>query len=716
MSRAERSPGRTVCLPPAGVLFCLALILTGFFQLLQWPIVSYDTDLWFHLNGGQYFFEHGRITSGSYFSFIDPPYTWHNYLWLFQVLIYGVFSMAGYGGLVVVRAVAFLALTAILLIFLTSRRRGPSSLLSWPFVIFYFLCPFLLPRIMLVRPHIFTYFGTVLALYILEFRPASAWILPVLAIVWCNIHGITYPVLLVILGAYALERLWRWRSSPPPRALMVWILLAAACVLLTPHGAALLRIPFMSIASTSRYIGELRAVTLPDVVSFKVQVLTPDTPTVFNVLAFAVVLSALTALRSRSLRISHAVCAAAGAYLLTKGNRFMYEFVLLSLPLLRAHPPLRPGTLQRVLPGPLFLSLATGVMLMGMNYLYAMFGDRPAYPFSFRALPHGVTAFLQHVDVGGHVLNPANTGGFHRWRLWPRYKIHMNLEIPYLFKDVDCYLNGQAFQNADTLRSLVERYGIDFISVDVNHGKFPKFIGELPQFAPVFFDDVEVLYVNRDAHPEIAERYQLRVVDPFTLVKDGPEQFLGLEDEELKKPPSLDWEAALRELGAVMALHPGCGIVNQLFARVYLHEGAFDRALPFAERIIRYYPEMAVGYYLKGRALHGLQLEERALAAYRLAVERSGESLWLQRAIGLAELAQQRYGRAYAALRKAIGTTSGLTGYKDVYTLAQTALKAGKPAEAKELLEVLQYQVPKDDPDLRALVRRELDQLGSTSE
>jgi hypothetical protein len=56
------------------------------YNLLRWPIGTGDTDLWYHLNGGRYFFKHYSIPHDSFFSFIVPAH-----IILSRCLLYCVF-------------------------------------------------------------------------------------------------------------------------------------------------------------------------------------------------------------------------------------------------------------------------------------------------------------------------------------------------------------------------------------------------------------------------------------------------------------------------------------------------------------------------------------------------------------------------------------------------------------------------------------------------
>lgn len=721
MSRSHAPSVFGVSLPPPPVLFCLLLALYGFFRLLQWPIVALDTDLWYHLNGGRYLFQRGAIPSDSFFSFVTPPRPWTDYFWLFQALVYGLYSAFGYFGLVVFRALVYLVSALLALAFLTKDHKGSGSLVTWPALLFYFFCPFLLHRFFLVRPHVCTYCFMLLFLLILELKPRYALYLPLLAVVWCNLHGIAFPVLWLITGSYALERILHHAREPRAslRALLAFLIptaLAMAAVFVTPHGTRLLQMPGVSTASASRYIMELRPVTLLDMVSFHVPTMTPSLHTVFNLLGAALVFSVMTAISRRSLRLSHALLAAGGAVLLTKGSRFMIEFLILALPLLKANPPLRARRLMNLIPTPLYLGVAFGILILSMNFMVDLFGSRPAFPFSTRNLPVGSAVFLTRVGPGGTVLNHPNNGGYLQWMLYPRYKIYMDMEVPLLFSDEDMYVSANVYTDAGVLKMMVKRYHPTFMLVPYAAKQFPALAKTVGDYAMVFADDSDVLYVDRRQQPELAERYQLRGLDPFSLLDKGVRVVLGLDPRHSAEAATPQQRIAMvRDAGRVLSVYPHFGVWNQVVALVLNDEGAYDRALPYAERMIRSFPESPIGYLIKADALKGLRLYDQAIAAYRQGLDHSGRSEPQEetfRAMGECYLEQGQYRKAYNALQRGVSEFDESADYRDLYRYARAAWLAGKTKEARVILKYAGYKTPPEDAEMTEKVwrqQRELD-------
>jgi hypothetical protein len=90
---------------PISLIFLFFLILIGYF--ITWPIVMIDTDLWYHLSGGRYFWQNGTIAHDAFFSYVTPPKSWYNYYWLFQAVVYKIFQWTDYYGLIVLRCILY---------------------------------------------------------------------------------------------------------------------------------------------------------------------------------------------------------------------------------------------------------------------------------------------------------------------------------------------------------------------------------------------------------------------------------------------------------------------------------------------------------------------------------------------------------------------------------------------------------------------------------
>lgn len=686
--------------------YAVFLCCFGFVLLLRWPIIAGDSDLWYHLSGGRYILAHGALPHDSYFSFLEPPKTWIDYYWLFQVLVYAVYSHCDYYGLIVLRAVAYLA-TSLGILRLLFQGQVKRAAVPWCAFIGISCALILLPRNMLVRPHLFTYLFTVGFLYIYEVRPSLAWCLPLLGLCWCNVHGVTYPIMVLIIGSYAAEWLFtqlRARSWDAKQALKVLLpsIATLATVLLTPHGRALVGVPLTSTVGASHYILELRPLHLWDILSFQFVMMTPTAQTVFNVLLLLTCLTAVTALLGRRLRVSHLLLFLSGWVLLLRGARFVNDYVLLALPMLRAHPLLPSTRLTKRLPKPVYLVGVGILLLIPMRVFLSTFSEKPRYPFSQANLPQGNITFLNTIRAQGNVLNHPNTGGYLQWMLYPTYRIFMDMEVPFLFSDEDMYLAQHVFTDEQVLGKVVARYRPGFLTVPNKYETFPEKIANFPDYVPVFFDDFEVLFVDRGQYPKLAEAYALRAVKPFSVMDKSVDEILE---------QASDRSGMLQEMERMLRVYPDCGTTNHIAAVLKNDQGDYRGAMTHAERIMKVYPESTNGYRLEGDALKGLKRYKEAISFYDKGIQYSSGSgrARLYKSIGLAHLELQQYDQAYRLLKESVEVYSPRTKREDLYSLGIAAMRTGRGGEARTIFGyIADYLVGPEDVEWKQKIHEAL--------
>jgi tetratricopeptide (TPR) repeat protein len=226
-----------------------------------------DSDLWWHLRGGQWILEHGRVPDLDPFTFGSADRHWVDIHWSYEVIIALLYRWSGVAGLIVFAALAgggaFLAAQS-------ARRR------SWPAVV---VVACWLPALVLFafrldpRPEILSllYLGCYVAvLWRVDDRPATVWLLVPIQILWVNAQGLFVfgPVLLLLfVAAHALP--WLWRHEDVPAYRWWWhvgsasLAVIAAC-LVNPYVLEGARFPFQLYPKVAeagniykRYIDEL---------------------------------------------------------------------------------------------------------------------------------------------------------------------------------------------------------------------------------------------------------------------------------------------------------------------------------------------------------------------------------------------------------------------------------------------------------------------------
>ena len=663
---------------------CWILTAVVFVFLLSWPIVAYDSDVWMHLTAGREIWNNG-IPTTTFFSFLDPPRPWMDYHWLFQTLVYGAYDAAGYPCLVILRALLHLAFMGALLSFLFSRPlRAPSGYLAAVYLLFLFA---FLPRSLVIRPHMLTYLFIVLFLHALESRKLLLG-LPVLAVLWYNAHGVSYPAMFAILGAYTVEDLWDRatekfkgkrnsliRTERPLHSGRWWVLCFSA-IFLTPYGAGLLTLPFLPLSHTQGFIQESIPARLSDFFAFHFQGSFPPR-TLLNLILLLAAGSALASAAGAKRRLSHWLLLLAGALMLSRGSRLLYEFCLLALPTLRENPLWTSPVVEKPA-GRLRAAALGAAVTLAAAQLWAQFQPRPAYPWSRRYLPQGLAAFLDRVPPGARVLNFPVTGAYLSWALYPRHRIASDLNIWHAFTPTDLLDIRSAFASPDGLGRMLDRYRPDFISAPLEGRHMPALLSRFPDYSLVFFDDADALYADRLKHPDIARDWSPGA-DPFE-----PESFDPVSPKNRPASPGTPpaW------LSRMIEVDPHSSTTRLMAAQSLSRQGAFAAALSQTQAAAEDYPELPSARWAQGDALLALGRYRDAASELRQALRRAEESSRapIRRSLARAHLGLGDAHAAYAELSAAVDMDAPDASPRDLFHLALLALRAGKDADARWLM------------------------------
>jgi tetratricopeptide (TPR) repeat protein len=695
---------------PLSLIALFFLLLIGYF--ITWPIVMTDTDLWYHLSGGGYFWQNGTITRDAFFSYITPPKSWYNYYWLFQAVVYKIFQWTDYYGLIALRCLLYF-LTALFICLSFVRRHENRTELLFGLFLFVACAIVILGRELAVRPHLFSYLFICVFLYILEFKRDNIWLLPLLGIFWSNVHGIEYPVMFLIVFAYLAEIYWRqFRKIQTGDAIEQkgkWLLISVFyTIFMTPGVIELVQTPFsvsfQSAAYQHLYVMELLPIPFRNLFIFapiSVQGLIASLQNLIVLLAAAFLLIGLW---KRKLRLSHAILFIGALLLLAKHARFACEFTLLSIPLLRQGVHMiaeRIKVPRRVVD----LSLPIVAVLLPLLVFHSKMGNRPAYPFSPSNLPTGVVRFLNQHAPGGKILNEPNTGGYLPWALDKKFKIYMDMQMS-LFSDTDFAAASNAFFNANAFKAFIQKYDPSFISVSMNSAHFKQVVATDERFVPVFFDQAELLYVNTTHHADLAERYALKAIDPF--------RYWEIKYEDLGENVLAPMFA---EASRMLDQDPANYSANHILSSISVVRKQYEEALSHAEAILRSYPELSHGYTLKGDALFGMERYEEAARLYEKAIEMvrtaKPEKVYWNLYAAYAKL--KEYNKAFRLLSKYVNPFNPNTDYKEIYQLGMSAASVGKIREAVTFLKIARMKVPAADVEYVEKIDKDLAIFGGNT-
>ncbi|HMC81596.1 MAG TPA: hypothetical protein VKL61_00010 [Candidatus Polarisedimenticolia bacterium] len=544
-------------------LLCLLLTLTIAVAVLQ-PIRTYD--LWWHLATGRLILEQGRIPSAEPFSFTRQGTPWLDHEWLFQILCFLIYRLAGWPALLL--ADLLLILGAFALLFGILRHEGCGVSLA---------CPILLLSVAGARfrfdprPEILSLFFLVLLCSLLRSsrEPGmwrKAWALPPLFLLWANLHpaALLGAVLLFLwLAGEGIQAITQRRSDAgDPRRTLV-ALVSPLMLLANPGGWRLLVVPMTlrRIVSSGHAPNlEWEAPTFRD----------------FPLLYLAVTVSFLLLLVGwRELDLAAVLVMTAGAALaLLHLRNIGFFFVLLPFglagPVARLSDSVRfPPRLGRALCASLLalvgLLFARGNVLAGeRGYLASV-------------APERAVDFIQARGIGQRLFNDVKFGGYLIWRRYPERRVFIDGR-----NEIYDTLLAEIFQGLrswEEWESLLKRHGIDAALLrrgQVQAVEYPPATPggmkrremrafsaayfQISRWALVYWDDQALLFVRRDdPASEALLRGEYRFVNPDDVA----------HLEVLIRNGDVERNLVLKELARKRAEDPSC-----LTAQVLLEQFA----------------------------------------------------------------------------------------------------------------------------------------------
>jgi len=370
-----------------------------------------DWDIWWHLRAGQWMSEHGHVPVNDPFSTYGAEQPWVAYSWLFEVLVHGIYSHLGLIGILLFRAVMALAVVAAFhrLVARRERRFLVSTLLTG-------VAALAVVPLLNERPWVFTILFTTLTLdVVLDLREGKCgllcWLLPVVYVLWANLHiQFVYGFLVLGIGCAAplLDRL----LGLPNRPAASWrlVVLSAACVLATllnPYGLRLhgVVLEYATQPLPFRVVAELTALDFRGGRGWLVLGLALTT-------AFALG-------RRQQLSSFEVLLFVAAALLCFRARRDLWFVVLAALVILPDAIPAVPGLASPVVLGKKCAALTVLVVLgLGLGYAWARgldektLREREASVFPAKACEEVVRCRYR-----GPLYNSFDWGGYLIWRL-----------------------------------------------------------------------------------------------------------------------------------------------------------------------------------------------------------------------------------------------------------------------------------------------------------
>lgn len=668
--------------PAASLIVIVLFAITGAFTLTTTILMS-DTDLWSHLAGGRHFFETWQTSNPFDRSYLTEVNEHHNYSWGFQALLFSVWKTTGYFGVVLFKAILVLVTGYVLLKVIIRDQPIDTASFSQLFVVA-LLIYLLSLRGVSVRPHYFSYLFIPLFSYILLYKRRWFPALPVITVLWINTHGVEWVIGALLCGSFIIQQTLVYLRSRNTDELKpcIWVMLCMPVTLLNPSGYFVFFTPFLSPPEIYQFISELAPFDYLAALDFSAGLNSNNTGLLLIVILFFGLIRIGSANLSENI---FPILLAVGAFfLMARGVRFLWESVLLAAPLFSV--VLQADTARIDLKR--FSVLLLLLLVLARTFFLKNVPLMHTYPFAEDTLPRGTTDFVEKLGIEGRYLLPASYAGYVEWRL-PNVKTHMVLQMP-PFDSFDYFESFSAQHSEAGFLHAVNKYKPDIISVTRTNKDFVKIVTKDPNYVPVIFDQLLVLYLRRPTYPDIANRYALKHVNPFNpgTIQAGSE------------------EKAIGELERMLIVTANLPDVRLMLAGWLIAQNRLEDAGRHLEILAQWQPQNQSVLFFQADIAHKKGDYKAAISAYVQLFELTGERHKIGPLLGESYFRSEDYLNAYKIFSVSINP------YRDVennllhyYFYAFSSYMTGDRRQARKLVRIIEALYQGDDEALITEVR-----------
>lgn len=485
LTRRGKNPAAAATVFLGLLSLCLAL------AVLYWVKVL-DADVLLHLRTGDWIMRNRQLPAEDPFS-TSASGRWITHEWLWQVLASKVYEAGKWPALFMLR-LALVAMALAGAVFAGRQAAGTwrsglaaGVLLVGPMAV-----------VAEIRPQLATasFFSLTFALMLARRWRLASGMLPVLFLVWANLHG---AVLLgfVLLGLGLLWELFLLKRQTGganySRRAALTLVLCVIAASVNPNHVGLFTFPLKVVGHET----------------FRTQIYEwarPDFGRVFWPFWALVGISFLAVLVSwRRLPLYALVCYGLFAVSAVLSRRQIPFFCIACAPVLAAGAEVvlaSFGPRNRFLAPALMGLLALAIPASGWCYRYG--GREIGLGLHRNRFPEFAAGRLANIDVQASLLNDYNDGGYLIWKLWPTWRVTMDGRADLYGPDVvqqyqAAWLGRPGWQ--ETLRrwqvrGILSRYEVTQASP---HHNLHHELARSGEWFPVLFDDTSVLYLDSEA-------------------------------------------------------------------------------------------------------------------------------------------------------------------------------------------------------------------------
>jgi hypothetical protein len=507
-------------------------------------------DWWWQLASGRLMVAQGRLLDSDPFSFTRPGFPWLNHEWLFQLVGYLGFRVAG--DWLPALMTLLLGVAAYCFLFACALRRsacvaGAGLLLALSLAGARFRFD---PRPEMASTCFLAVLCFLLHSSATPGHGRRAWLLFPLFAVWCNVHpavllGVAVAVLWLI--GETIERQLRHETAALDVSRITAILLSPVAILLNPGGWTLITVPF----SLHRIVGSGHAPNMewarPRFTDFQTFYLTAFAAALFLLARWLKDLPPVRRLQERGQSPAGQVsgswsrgalnldwppmlaAALAGALAFQQLRNIGFFFLLLPLALARPLGAVLQGSRA---PVAAMKVLCGSVLVLEMAVFLRGAPEWAGESYFRKISPSNAVSFLERNDIGRHLFNDVKFGGYLIWKRYPAHRVFIDGRNE-VYDSLLAEVFG-ALGSWERWEALLDRYDID--AAMLRRGQLqavqypPQSPGEAPRramrafsaayfqsslWALVYWDDDALVFVRRgDPRHAAVLQNEFRIVNP----------------------------------------------------------------------------------------------------------------------------------------------------------------------------------------------------------
>lgn len=475
-------------------IFFLLTLFSGKVNLLS------DGDTGYHIRAGEYILYNLIVPKADIFSFITPPLQWTAHEWLAEVIM-AILHQAG-GLTAIVTGFALMIALSVRLFFRNIQSDGNNILLT---VIASIVFVVLSEVHWLARPHIFSLILLLIWYRLLDdfqYRQLNRlWILPLLMVLWVNLHG-GFVIGLALLGIYLAgnflvkfsdSKKWHLVGREQTKKLGRVLLVSIVACLANPAGYHIFIFPFKLISNKyiMDHVNEFLSPNFHEIQPFK------------YLLLLMIILFAYSRRKPDFIEITISILFTSMSL---SSVRYIPLFAVTVIPVLlryikadwlSAIPGVESFLRRRVDNITLIDSTTKGYVWPALSILLMIFMTTKGtvtHAFSSGNKPLAALEFINENQIPGNMFNNDEFGDFVIYKSFKQYKVFIDGRLDMYGSDrLKEYDRVKGFEPG--WESVMDKYKITWIFFDTNSA-LARFLSVNSDWKLIYSDKVASIFVK----------------------------------------------------------------------------------------------------------------------------------------------------------------------------------------------------------------------------